>query len=101
MIVATIKSTGAMIDRPRISYIQIPNIKDLAIRRMNEETNELEQFTIEEIFDSFDKKSSYRRNEGDRENTISTDLFESWFMRKYISGKGIQSNIISIEYKKI
>lgn len=101
MIRATIKSTGTLINKPRISYIDILEENKLAIERKNEDTNKLEQFTILELFEFYSKNSSYEKRMGDRENPMTTDLWETWFMNKYIRGRNIENGIISISYERI
>jgi hypothetical protein len=101
MIRATIKSTGQLINKPRFSYIDIVDEDQLAIQRKNEETNKVEQFTIRELFDFFSKNSIYEKNMGERESSITTDLWETWFMGKYIRGKNIENNIIGVTYERI
>lgn len=95
MIQATIKSTGTLINKPRITTILLEDENVVAVRRKNEDTNKIEQFTIGELFDSFYKKASYNQNIADQR------LFEDWFSQKYISGKNIQNNIISIDFVRV
>jgi hypothetical protein len=92
MIEVHIKFAGALIDRPRIAKILIEDESSVAIRRKDEETNKVEQFTIAVLFDTFQKKASY--------NSFGPDsrLFEDWFSEKYIKNTGIESSIIGIEY---
>jgi hypothetical protein len=95
MIKATVKSTGTLINKPRITTILLEDENAIAVRRKNEETNRIEQFTIGELFDSFYKKASYNQNIADQR------LFEDWFSQKYISGKNIQNSIISVEFSRV
>lgn len=92
MILATIKSAGTFIDKPKIAYITLQDETALAVRRKNDETNQIEQFTIGELFDSFYKKSGY--------NDFGPDsrLFEDWFSQKYLKNK---NNIISIDFVRV
>lgn len=92
MIQAVIKSTGTFIDKPRTTQILIEDESVVAVRRKNEETNQIEQFTIAELFDSFYKKSGY--------NSFGPDskLFEDWFSQKFLKNK---NNIISIEFNRV
>lgn len=92
MIKATIKSTGTFIDKPKISEIVINDESVVAVRRKNEDTNQIEQFTIGELFDSFYKKSTY--------NSLLPDsrLFEDWFSQKYLRNN---NNIISIDFSRV
>jgi hypothetical protein len=101
MIRATIKTTGALINKPRFSYIDINDENQLAIERKNEETNKLEQFTILELFEYYSKNSSYEKRMGERENPVTADLWETWFMNKYIRGRNLESSLISISYERI
>ena len=97
MIEATIKTTGQFINKPKIVKIIVEKEDEIAVRRKDEETNKIEQLTIKQLFDSFLKKSNYLRTGGEVDHT----LFESWFREKYITGRGIESRIISIEYKRL
>lgn len=92
MIQAVVKSTGTFIDKPKINKILLEDESALAVRRKNEETNQIEQFTVGELFDSFYKKSGY--------NDFGPDsrLFEDWFSQKYLKNK---NNIISIEFSRV
>jgi hypothetical protein len=101
MIRATVKTVGALVNRPRISFIDVEDESHIAIRRKNEDTNKVEQFTISELFDVYSKNSSYEQRMGDNENPITTDLWETWFMNKYIRGTGIETRLISISYERI
>lgn len=101
MLRAVVKTTGYFIDKPRLSSILIENEDEIAIRRKNPETNKIEQFTIRELFDSFSKNSSYVRNEGDKEQPITPDLFPTWFNNRYVRGKPIESSLIDIKYERI
>lgn len=101
MIRATVKTVGALVNRPRISFIDIEDDSHVAIRRKNEDTNKVEQFTIAELFDFYSKNSSYEQRMGDNENPISADLWEIWFMNKYIRGTGLETRLISISYERI
>lgn len=101
MIQATLKSTGALIDRPIVSYITLPDENQLAVQRKNEDTGKVEQLTIGELFDIWFKKSSYKMRVGDQEETIGPEMFESWFSKKYISGTGLQNSLLSISYERI
>lgn len=92
MIEAVILSTGSIVGKPVINKVVIQNENDIAVRRKDDETGRIEQFTIGELFDSYNKKSSYRKNEPD------PSLFEEWFSSKYIKGKGLESRIISIQF---
>ena len=95
MIYAIIKSTGTFVDKPRVSRIDIPNEDDIAVKRKDEETKKVEQYTIAQLFDAHQKKSSYITTEIPE---VSSDMFHSWFVKKFISGKNIENNLISIEY---
>jgi hypothetical protein len=95
MIEAVIKSTGNIVGKPVVNRIIIDNESDIAVRRKDEETGKIEQFTIGELFDSYNRKSSYRKNEPD------PSLFESWFNSKYIKGRNLESRIISIQFYRV
>jgi hypothetical protein len=94
MIEAVIKSTGNIVGKPVINRIIIENESDIAVRRKDDETGKIEQFTIGELFNSYNKKSSYRKSEPD------PSLFEEWFGNKFIKGRGLESRIISIQFYK-
>lgn len=96
MIEAIIKTTGAFIDRPSITKILLENEKEVAVRRKDDETNKIEQFTIGELFDSHLKRGHYSLTGG-----LASDLFEDWFTSKFIKGKSLETRIISIEYKRV
>ena len=92
MIEAVIKSTGNIVGKPVINRIIIENEGDVAIRRKDDETGKIEQFTIGELFNSYSKKSSYRKNEPD------PSLFEEWFSNKFLKGRNLESRIINIQF---
>jgi hypothetical protein len=95
MIEAVIKSTGNIVGKPVINRVIIENESDIAVRRKDDETNKIEQFTIGELFDSYNKKSSYRSNMPD------SSLFEEWFSSKYIRGRNLESRIISVQFYRV
>jgi len=95
MIEAVIKSTGNIVGKPVVNRIIIENEGDVAVRRKDEETGKIEQFTIGELFDSYNHKSSYKKNEP------SPSLFEDWFSSKYIKGRNLESRIISIQFYRV
>jgi hypothetical protein len=95
MIEAVIKSTGNTVDKPVVNRIIIENESDIAVRRKNDETNKIEQFTIGELFDSYNKKSTYRSN------APESSLFEEWFSVKYIRGRHLESRVISIQFYRV
>ena len=101
MIQATLKHSGALVNKCRTSYLLIEDETQLAVRRKNEETGKIEEFTIAEIFDVFHKKSSYKKNMGEQEESFGAELFESWFMSKYIVGRGMENNLLEITYERI
>jgi hypothetical protein len=94
MIEAVIKSTGNIVGKPVINRIIIENESDIAVRRKDDETGKIEQFTIGELFNSYNKKSSYRKSEPD------PSLFEEWFGNKFIKGRNLEGRIISIQFYK-
>jgi hypothetical protein len=95
MIEAVIKSTGNIVGKPVVNRVIIENESDVAVRRKDEETGKIEQFTIGELFNSYNRKSSYLKNEPD------PSLFESWFSGKYIKGRNLESRIISIQFYRV
>lgn len=95
MIEAVIKSTGNTINKPVVNRIIIENETDVAVRRKDEETGRVEQFTIGELFDSYQKKSSYKKDVPD------SSLFEEWFSNKFIKGRNLESRIISIQFHRV
>jgi hypothetical protein len=95
MIEAVIKSTGNIVGKPVVNRIIIENEGDVAVRRKDEETGKIEQFTIGELFNSYNRKSSYKKNEP------SPSLFEDWFSSKYIKGRNLESRIISIQFYRV
>lgn len=95
MIEAIIKSSSNIINKPFIKKIIIENENDIAIRRKDDETGRIEQFTIGELFDSFNKKASYNVN------TPDSLLFEEWFSNKFIKGRNIENSIIGVQYHRI
>ena len=98
MIEATIKYTGSFIDKPSSIKILIRDESVVAVRRKDEETNKIEQLTVEQLFDSFLKKSNYLKGgQGEVDHT----LFESWFSQKHIKNSSLENRIISIEYKRV
>lgn len=96
MIKATMLCTGTFINKPQQYTLFIEDEDALAVQRLNEETNKLEQYTIKELFDSYSKKSSYTKDD----NIADSDLFPEWFSSKYITGTGFQSRVISIQYER-
>jgi hypothetical protein len=98
MIQATIKRTGMFIDKPQFHTILIEDEDVVAVQKRDEDTNKLIQLTIRDLFDGYSKNASYLKG-GSPE--IDSTLFVDWFNSKYITGKGIQTGIISIEYKRL
>lgn len=98
MIEAIIKSTGALIDRPRISRIVIENESVIAVKRKNEETEKIEQLTIAQLFDSFLKTSNYLSSV---QTEPESKLFEEWFSEKYIKGRSLETSLISLQFRRI
>lgn len=98
MIYAIIKSTGQLIDKPRIQRINIPNEHDIAFRWRNEDTEKSGQLTIAELYDACMVKSSYTKTSPDV--VIDPGMFHAWFVKKFITGKSIESNLLGIEYFK-
>lgn len=98
MIEATIKYTGSFIDKPSTTKIVIEDENVVAVRRKDDETNKIEQLTIEQLFDSFLKKSNYLKG---GQGEVDYTLFESWFSQKYIKNSSLGNRIISIEYKRV
>lgn len=95
MIEAVIKSTGNIVGKPVVNRVILDNESDIAVRRKDEETGKIEQFTIGELFDSYNRKSSYRKDEP------PPSLFEDWFSSKYIRGRNLESRIISIDFHRV
>lgn len=95
MIEAVIKSTGSIIGKPVVNRIIIENESDIAVRRKDDETGRIEQFTVGELFNSYNKKSSYRKNEPD------PSLFMEWFSNKFIKGRNLESRIIDIQFYRV
>jgi hypothetical protein len=98
MIYAIIKSTGQLIDRPRSQRINIPNENEVAFRWKNEDTEKTGQLTIAELYDACIVKSSYEKKSPDVE--IHPGMFHAWFVKKFITGKSIENNLLGIEYFK-
>lgn len=98
MIEAIIKSSGVLINTPRITRIVIENENDIAVKRKNEDTEKIEQLTIAQLFDSFLKKSNYLSS---TQTEPDTKLFEDWFSQKYIKGKSLETSLINIEFRRI
>ena len=89
--------TGTFINKPSQYTLVIEDEDALAVQRLNEETNKLEQYTIKELFDSYSKKSSYTKDDV----IADSDLFPEWFSSKYITGTGFQSRVTSIKYERV
>ena len=99
MIKVTMMCTGTFINKPQKYTLVIDDEDALAVQRLNEDTNKLEQYTIRELFDAYTKKSSYLK--GDSQTTANSDLFPEWFSAKYITGTDFQSRVTSIDYERV
>ena len=98
MIYAIIKSTGQLIDKPRSQMINIPDENEVAFRWKNEDTEKTGQLTIVELYEACISKSSYEKKSPDVE--IHPGMFHAWFVKKFITGKSIENNLLGIEYFK-
>lgn len=97
MIKVTMLCAGTFVNKPQEYTLLIDNEDDLAVQRINEETEKLEQYTIRQLFDSYIKKSSYVKDT----TVADSDLFPEWFSKKYIDGTGFQQRIISLSYERV
>ena len=99
MIEALITVTGAIIDRPRTVRIILEDEDVVAVRRRDEDTEKVVQLTIRDLFDAYlSKKGAYIKVDS---GEIDSTLFQDWFSTKYIVGKNIQNNIISIQFNRL
>ncbi len=99
MIEALITTTGAIINRPRTVRIVIADEEAVAVRRRDEDSNDVIQLTIRDLFDAYlAKKGSYIKLDSGEVDSL---LFQDWFSTKYIVGKNIQNNIISIQFNRL
>lgn len=99
MIKATLKTTGLMVDQPRVNYLTIDNEDEIAVKKRDEETDKLIQLTIGQLYDAYIHPMSYDKTADGV--YIEPSLFLSWFNSKYITGKGIQTSILSLEFKRL
>lgn len=96
MIEAIIKSAGALVNKPNFYRIVLEDENIVAVRRKDEETNKVQEFTIKQLFDASLKTSNYLIAKGE----IDQHLFKEWFSQKYIKGTSLETRIIGIEFNR-
>jgi len=97
MIEVIIKSSGMMVNKPRISRILLEDEDAVAVRRRDEETNKVEQLTIGQLYDAHERKCTYVKGQVDQDS----HLFNDWFSQKYLKGTSLETSVIGIEYRRL
>ena len=100
MIRATITYPGVFIDKPAMSIIDFDE-NEIALEKKNEETGKFEKFTISDIFDIFQKKRVFIKENIDIEDQVDYTYFETWFYEKHLRNKPYYNRILNITFNKI
>jgi len=100
MIKAVATITGAKVDEPRTVELFIDYESVIAVKRRNEETKKLEQYTIEQLFDAYKAQthSSYKKF---NDPMVDDDLFTAWFSQKYIKDTNIEHVLLSLTFERV
>lgn len=98
MIEATIKVSGALVDKPRILQFQLQESTLAAETQLP--NGKTKKWTVGELYDIYTNKNSYIKENIDPEDMINPTHFDLWFRTKYIKDKSFEQRIISITFKQ-
>lgn len=93
---AHLTTTGTLINKPDVHILRLTNLDTVAVRRKDEETNDIVQLTIQDLYNAYKKRSSY--DEKPKNIEVKETLFEDWFSEKYIKGTPFETRIIDLRF---